>query len=308
MTDLRTSDRDVSRAIRSWLHEDRHEDVSRVAGAVLDLLEATPQRRSTWWPARRTPSMNKFVTYGLAAAAVVVAVLIGAQLLGSPGGGLGNPPSPSERPTAEPSSSVGAGLAEGPFVVDGPPVAITVSIPAPGWAFNRDFFVLAKGDEQKNMAEAAMLLWAEDPGTAFYVYGDPCQWESTTPDSPVTTVDEIAAALAAQASRNASEPVDVTVGGYAGKSVTLHVPDDINFEEDCDEGQFASWGLVQGEARRRVEPARFQQGPGQIDEIWFLDVDGVTVILDATYRPDTSAELVEELRSIAESATFEATP
>ena len=53
MTDFNASDRDVTRAIRSWLHEDRHEDVSRVAGAVLDQVETTRQRRATWWPARR---------------------------------------------------------------------------------------------------------------------------------------------------------------------------------------------------------------------------------------------------------------
>ena len=63
MTERNTSDRDVNRAIRSWLHEDRHEDVSRVAGAVLDRVETIPQRRATWWPAWRTPTMNKFVTY-----------------------------------------------------------------------------------------------------------------------------------------------------------------------------------------------------------------------------------------------------
>ena len=41
MTDFNASDRDVTRAIRSWLHEDRHEDVSRIAGAVLDQVETT---------------------------------------------------------------------------------------------------------------------------------------------------------------------------------------------------------------------------------------------------------------------------
>ena len=64
MTDFNASDRDVNRAIRSWLHEDRHEDVSRIAGAVLDQVEATPQRRARWWPARRTPTMNKFLRHG----------------------------------------------------------------------------------------------------------------------------------------------------------------------------------------------------------------------------------------------------
>ncbi len=73
-----------------------------------------------------------------------------------------------------------------------------------------------------------------------YVYGDPCQWSSTTPDPPATTVDELVAALSAQASRDASEPVDITVDGYAGKSITLHVPDDAVFS-DCDEGYFGSW-------------------------------------------------------------------
>ncbi len=47
MSDFNASDRDVTRAIRSWLHEDRHEDVSRIAAAVLDRVEATPRRRAT---------------------------------------------------------------------------------------------------------------------------------------------------------------------------------------------------------------------------------------------------------------------
>ena len=55
MSDFNASDRDVTRAIRSWLHEDRHEDFSRVAGAVLDLLDTTPAalRRRCWTGWRR---------------------------------------------------------------------------------------------------------------------------------------------------------------------------------------------------------------------------------------------------------------
>jgi hypothetical protein len=36
-----------------------------------------------------------------------------------------------------------------------------------------------------------------------------------------------------------------------------------------------------------------------------VDVDGAFAILDAMYRPDTPTELVDELRAVAESATFE---
>jgi len=106
MSEPRTSDRNVDRAIRSWLHEDRHEDVSRVAGAVLDLLDTTPQRRSPWWPARRIPIMNKFVSLGLGAAAVVVALVIGAQVLGSPApGNVGSAPSASPSITPAPTAT-----------------------------------------------------------------------------------------------------------------------------------------------------------------------------------------------------------
>jgi hypothetical protein len=112
MTDFNTSDRDVNRAIRSWLHEDRHEDISRVAGAVLDLLDTTPQRRSPWWPARRIPFMNKPLSLGLGAAAVVAALVIGAQVLGPPApGNVGGVPSasptltPAPTATTEPSPS-----------------------------------------------------------------------------------------------------------------------------------------------------------------------------------------------------------
>ena len=274
MTDFKSSDRDVNRAIRSWLHEDRHEDVSRIAGAVLDLAETTPQRRATWWPARRFPEMNKFVTIGLGAAAVVVVLLLGAQLLSSPTdpGGVGADPvaTASPEPTQEPtpSPSAEAGLPEGPFLVwdspNGDAPSITMTISSPGWMYNDDNVAqlavwLVKGEDVANMPEALVLPGSYSPGTGVYVYGDPCQWASTTPETPATTVEETVAALAAQASRDASEPVDVTMGGYAGKMITLHVPDDADFA-DCDSGEFASYSIG-GE-----EPTMWHQGPGQIDD------------------------------------------
>ena len=52
--------------------------------------------------------------------------------------------------------------------------------------------------------------------------------------APATTVDEIVTGLAAQASRDAAAPVDVTVGGYTGTQITLHVPNDAEAIADCD--------------------------------------------------------------------------
>ena len=70
---------------------------------------------------------------------------------------------------------------------------------------------------------------------------------------------------------------------------------------DCDKDLFAFYG-IEGSPD---DHERNAQGAGQIDELWILDVNGSIVILDATYTPATPATLVDELRALAESATFE---
>jgi hypothetical protein len=132
----------------------------------------------------------------------------------------------------------------------------------------------------------------------FYVYGDPCDWRSTRPKAAATTVDELVAALARQASRYPSAPEKITVNGYSGKKITLHVPDDARLK-DCDEGYFTTLGVA-GEAL-----ALFAQGRGEIDEIWILDVNGRIALLEGGYYADTPEHAVEELHGILNSATFD---
>jgi hypothetical protein len=143
----------------------------------------------------------------------------------------------------------------------------------------------------------------------FHVYGDPCLWSTTIPATAANTPDEIAEAFSTQPASEPTAPVDVTVGGYAGKALTLTVPmsyhqqPDVSREvefADCDQGIFGYYGIEGG-----LEPERNAQGPGQIDELWILDVNGSVVILDGFYSPATPADLVDELRVMAESATFE---
>lgn len=132
----------------------------------------------------------------------------------------------------------------------------------------------------------------------FYVYGDPCDWRSTKPETPATTVDELIAALASQASRNPSAPEQITVNGYSGMKITLHVPDDIRLE-DCDGGVFSTLGVA-GE-----HPALWAQGRGEIDEIWIVDVDGRIALIEGGYYPDTPERVVAELHGILNSAIFD---
>jgi hypothetical protein len=311
MTDFKTSDRDVNRAIRSWLHEDRHEDVSRIAGAVLDQVDTIPQRRATWWPARRTPTMNKIAGIGLAAAAVVAAVFIGAQLLGSPSnvGGPGDEPTPSvtaeptPQPTPQPTPE--GLLSEGPHMIltgqgvdrtqqISPP--LTVTIPAPDWYGEVGGGELSKNGKHEPPDGAGMIIFVK---SEYIVYGDACHWETTVPDAPVTTVDEFVAALASQASRDASEPVDITLGGYAGKSITLEVPDDVDFSK-CDPGYGGSWDCGDD----GMTPCGYHSGAGEIDTVYILDVDGVIMAWNTKHYAGTPAEDVAELEAIVQSASF----
>jgi hypothetical protein len=179
-------------------------------------------------------------------------------------------------------------------------VAMTVTIPAPGWYGEPDGGILIKNDNPDPPEGSGMIVWAGVDH--LYVYGDPCDWSSTRPETPSTTVDEVVAALATQASRDASAPVDITLDGYAGKAITLHVPDDANFAE-CDQGFFAMFQEGVGSGPDAI--SRYAQGPGQIDEVWILDVHGLMVVIDWAHFPGTPQADVDELEAIVESATFE---
>ncbi len=253
--------------------------------------------------------MNKFAATALGVAAVVVIAIVGVQVLrpqmpdaGDPTGAPSLAPSGTIAPSVAPSIAAEIGLPRGHLALDTPQVPITVTIPASGWEHVPEFNGVSKGVEVSNLPEAFVMAWTYPAGTGFYVYGDPCQWQSTTPDTPATTVDDFVTRLAAQGSRDASEPVDVTVGGYSGKRIILHVPDDAVFA-DCDEDAFASYGTDPTLGLDGV--SRHHQGPGQVDELWILDMGGAMLVIDAMSRPDTSAALIDEMRAIAQSATFE---
>lgn len=299
-----TAPRDPDRLIRRFLLEGEEELHDQVYDAVRAEIEQKRQRAvlGPW----RTPIMNRIVGYGLAAAAVVAVILIGSQLIGSPGGGLGSQttptpepaatatPRPSPTPTA-PEPTYGP-LPEGPFVLTYEQlfdVRTTVNIPAPDWHGLGTYTGLEKHGMAGPPQGAGLSVFGGD----MFIYGDPCAWESTRPDDTVASLDEAVAALSAQATRDATPPVDVTVGGYPGKMLTLHVPEDAVFA-DCDGGEFRTLIEV-------PDAAHYHDGPGQIDEVWIVDVDGTLVFFDAGYFAATPAEAVEEMRAMVESATFE---
>jgi len=304
--------RDLDRLIQSFLAEGPMELPDPSYDEVRDRMEQKRQRAfiGPW----RTSDMNRYLKIGLAAAAVVVIAVVAFNLLpgsSAPGGETSASPSVSPsvaEPSTEPSTAAGLPVGSSFMLADGQPsgneigsLAMTVTIPAPGWDGEPDDGILVKNDADPPDG-SGMIVWAGVDH--LYVYGDPCDWSSTRPETPSTTVDEVVAALAAQASRDASAPVDITLDGYVGKAITLHVPDDIAYSAgeftDCDQGKFGSWSM----GTTDLSPHRYHQGPGQIDEVWILDVDGLLVVIDWTYYERTPADDVGELRAIVESATF----
>jgi hypothetical protein len=300
------SEQQVNRLLRSYLREEWHEDANRVASSVLDELDTTPQRRAGW-PAWRSLFMNNnLVRVGLAAAAVVVIAIIAINLLPGtrvPGDEPSTSPSvePSEAPSStKPSSSAEAAFGEGPFsfeptapeISTGSGMTLTVSVPAADWYFDPMWSLMGPNAPE----DAPFAAFWAFPGAEFYVPADPCLGDSTKPATPTNTVDEIAAALAAQASRSATEPVDVTIGGYAGKSLTLHAPDGVP-ASGCEKGEFVTY--YANEFWRNV------QRDDEVSELWILDVDGTIVIIDGVSSPHNSTEQVDLVRTAVESTTFE---
>jgi hypothetical protein len=99
-----TAHNDLDRQLNDFLRDGPEELPYQSFDAVRDRTEQTRQRVviGPW----RLPQMNKIVTIGLGAAAVVVLLFVGAQLFGSPSAGLGGAPEASvAEPTATPEPS-----------------------------------------------------------------------------------------------------------------------------------------------------------------------------------------------------------
>jgi hypothetical protein len=251
---------------------------SRIADATRTQIRITHQRRA-FWPAWRLATMNNAFRIAVVAAGIFAAALIGYRLLANPGVGPG--PMATASPTTTPQATSTPAARPYDMNTGGTsPIVVSVMLPD-GWGGN-GWYV------SKN--NAALGLYPVEN-----VYGDPCHWSGSLPDPPVgPTVDELADALARQPTRRATA-TDVTLDGFSGKLVRMSVPADIHFSE-CDDGLFGSWSEAGSDT-----PSRYHQGPGQLDDIYIIDVDGTRVVLDAGYFPDTNPSTRAELDDIIAS-------
>ncbi|TAK01465.1 MAG: hypothetical protein EPO36_05395 [Chloroflexota bacterium] len=251
--------------------------------------------------------MNNFARLAIAAAAVVVVAIVGYNLL--PGGsGPGGPaatatPSPTLAlsPPPEPTPATtfpalfsthpggGAPLAPGDWIITAvEPLSITLTIPE-GW--------------YKGLIEWAVFPFPEDaPSVAIMavanLYVDPCDpTKGLLEEAPGPGVDDLVAAMSAVPGIDASAATDVTLGGFAGKSLELSRP---ATAEACSGGSEPSLWPVVGEANPDLVGAP-APAPGQTLRYWIIDVDGTRLVValvdvGSTARATEAQAIVDSMR------------
>ena len=284
------ADRETTRMVRSWLEDGVTRLPDTILDAVLDELPSTRQRRASWWP-RRLHGMSPAVQVGLAAAAVVIAALIGIRLLGLGGSGFGDPgdqptPTPSASPMAWPDSDgvVGGGT----YLADSPvPVRTEITVPQ-GWsACGVDEDVLVACPDPLRLGAVSVSLVEN-------VVADPCDEDRALLDPPVgESVDDLVSAISNLPGFTATAPVDISLDGYPGKQFEVTAP----LQPPCVLGDagLGTWTLPFGVLGVNGV------GAGELNVLRIVDVDGVRVMIAAAIQPSASTAQAAALREVFES-------
>jgi hypothetical protein len=285
-----TSERETTRIVRSWLEVGADRLPDRVLDSVLEQLPAHRQRRRPLWRPRRFTYMNRYAKVAIAAAAVLVVAVLGYNML--PGNGPGDEATPTPIVTPTPSPTPGpttqvlgdGSLHPGTVVARlGPDQTISATFTVPnGWR-GFDGSCLLPVLEARNVG----ICFPEFLG----FYSDPCRASSRTGEDPVgPSVEDLATALTEQTAYEATTPTDVTLGGYTGKGLDLHLPTDV---ASCEDGAFYPWaGSI------------YAQGPDNLWHVWILDVQGERQIVISNYFASTSSDDQAEMQAIVDSIQF----
>ena len=216
-----STDRDVTRIVRSWLEEGATALPDRVLDVVLDQVPATPQRRP-WWPAWRFADMNNTPSSRSrpppwwwspsSASTCCRRVRRGRRFPRTPIPTLTPAARPRHRPGGRHRALARRELPLRRDSGDLEGVPFTFTVPA-GWTGREDGFVYHKNGDQANESG----LWTT---VVTHVYTDACAAERTLAKVG-PTVDDLVQALEDQGGSERSTPVDVTLGGIWPRSASM---------------------------------------------------------------------------------------
>jgi hypothetical protein len=276
-----TSDKDFIGILEGYL--DEYEGATPLPDAVRDAIRAELPTTKQIGPLRglmRYPSMSLSLPtparYGLVAAAILAAAVVGAAYFGR-GENVGGP-QPTQTATPSPLSfddhQRGA-LAPGAYFTTVAGHRITFPVPT-GWVKNVVPSVVWTDSSEARVGFATMDN----------VFIDPCRPDLGEHDPAVgPTVDDLAAALGSLPGVEATT-TDATLSGFSWKRVDLNVPSEFG---DCvpegGEALLSSDGPLE---------------PG-IHQVWILDVDGTRLVIVAVERPGALDRQAAELQAIVDS-------
>jgi len=278
----------------------RIDDVVRGAAAELTANAARDVDTDEMFRSLQRTRVRRRITSNVLAACVVVLLSFGAWTVA---GDVLNPqsaPVPPSGPPPTPPALPGAGgtfvrVPAGTYavVVNGsqspgqrvPVVRVPTGYTGGGFAVNT---------EAAGMSDARGLSFWAVRG----VFTNPCTAGRRAID-PGSSIADLAQSLAAQPMRAGTDPVPVTVDGYRGLYVETSVPAHIHFTT-CKGGSFDSWTSPNGDAR-------YQQGPGQQDLLWILDVEGHRMVIDGWHMPGATKQQVDQITRMVKTLTFQTT-
>jgi hypothetical protein len=269
-----------------------------------DVLQTTAQRRQRpawtfperWLPVNLTNELSGAPRYPRRAVGILTLLaLLLAAMLAFYLGGPGAPRRPAD-PVLGPLS--GQANLGGRYSVNiGPTWDVSVSAPA-AWSAGGDWVV--RGPKGNDLPDGS--------GVRFYTVSNLFKTPGSHADGllypqPGPSANDLVQAIAQRPAWDATTPSDTSIGGYPAKHIQLTIPQDAQFDAlngDAfflfkDDGDGEVWGWA----------------PGQIFDVYAVDVNGQRLVIDAFHYPGTPANDVAAQQAVIATirvATVESGP
>jgi hypothetical protein len=250
-----------------------------------------------------TPVVGATPASSLGVIATATAVAQGAPAAVSASGPPARDPTARRYPTFV-GVSVPAGTTH---LIPGPtPVGVTVNLPT-GWEAAGPSMYLKR-------ASAGPVGLSIGAYSIEHVNTFPCRWASPTYTDTAypPTAAGLALALSAFWGQDpdqvpffsnstiapiSSRPRPTAIGGHPAWYVEVLIPSVLDFSQ-CDADQLVLWESADGSVR-------YGLGPGEIDRLWVVDMDGAPVVIDAAMPLLASPSDRAELQAIVDSVGIE---
>jgi hypothetical protein len=298
-----TSQRDIERLLDHWFSDGPTGVPDRVVDIVADRIERQSQRPAWRLLPRRNIHVNIMLRLAAATAAIVLVTILGFSVMQPNRSAVGGPsPTPTAvPPTASPATpayawpaTLAAGTYTTSFIWDFP-FNVTLTVPD-GWQ-SRDIEVIKDPLRQNEVGGSGGV--AVSFTLAENVYADPCGHVLLEP-SVGPSVDDLATALSTVPGIDATTPTAVSFDrSTAGKYLEFAVRNDIG----CALGNVYLWDLPAASVRRDRGPVGGLTwgAEQQHNRVWILDVDGVRLVIDATWSPAATPAGLAELQGVIDS-------